>query len=235
MVRSQWQNLNGTWDYMGGKSQADPTKVDVPPAFPAKTEKIRVPFPPESDLSGIARKDETYLWYRRTVSIPGEWKGKNVLLHFDAVDRICSVFVNGKKVGSHEGGYDNFCFDITKYLKNGSNTIVLGAYDPNDGKAASGKNGPKGDYICTSGIWQTVWMEPVEIEHISNIKLIPNLKDNTLNITAFSDNGKNMKIEAVASVNGKVVARSSGNANAAFALKINKPHLWSPDVRFSTT
>ncbi len=232
MVRDRWLNLNGTWDYMGGKSQADPTKVDVPPAFPAKTENIKVPFPPESDLSGIARKDETYLWYRRTITVPREWKNKNILIHFDAVDRICAVFVNGKKVGTHVGGYDNFSFDITKYLKNGTNTLVVGAYDPNDGKAASGKNGPKGDYIFTSGIWQTVWMEPVERDHISNIKLIPNLKNSTLDITANSDNAKNLKVEAVAYVDGKAVARAEGKANAEFGLKIDNPHLWSPDDPF---
>ena len=81
MVRSKWMNLNGTWDYMGGKQMADPRNTSVPPTFSSHSEKIKVPFPPESDLSGIARKDETFLWYRRSITIPQEWKNKNILLH----------------------------------------------------------------------------------------------------------------------------------------------------------
>ena len=71
-----------------------------------------------------------------------------MLLHFGAVDRISTVFINGKKAGTHTGGYDAFTFDITEYLKSGDNSLIVGAYDPNDGKAASGKNGPRGDYTC---------------------------------------------------------------------------------------
>ena len=166
MVRSEWLNLNGIWDYMGGKDLLDPVTATTPPAFPAKVEKIRVPYPPESELSGIARGGDTCLWYKRSFSVPQAWKGRNVLLNFGAVDRISSVFVNGKKVGTHTGGYDAFSLNITDYLKSGENVLVVGAYDPNDGRAASGKNGSRGDYIFTSGIWQTVWLEPVEKQYI---------------------------------------------------------------------
>lgn len=169
MVRSEWLNLNGIWDYMGGKDLLDPVTATTPPAFPAKVEKIRVPYPPESELSGIARGGDTCLWYKRSFSVPQAWKGRNVLLNFGAVDRISSVFVNGKKVGTHTGGYDAFSLNITDYLKSGENVLVVGAYDPNDGRAASGKNGSRGDYIFTSGIWQTVWLEPVEKQYIFQI------------------------------------------------------------------
>ena len=187
MVRSEWLNLNGIWDYMGGKDLLDPVTATTPPVFPAKVEKIRVPYPPESELSGIARGGDTCLWYKRSFSVPQAWKGRNVLLNFGAVDRISSVFVNGKKVGTHTGGYDAFSLNISDYLKSGENVLVVGAYDPNDGRAASGKNGSCGDYIFTSGIWQTVWLEPVEKQYISQIKLVPDLKNNRLEVIAYTE------------------------------------------------
>lgn len=231
MVRSEWLNLNGIWDYMGGKKLVNPQTAVAPPAFPAKSEKIRVPFPPESELSGIARNGDSCLWYRRNFRIPQTWKKKQVLLHFGAVDRISTVFINGKKAGTHTGGYDAFTFDITEYLKSGDNSLIVGAYDPNDGKAASGKNGPRGDYTYTSGIWQTVWLEPVEKAHISSIELIPDLKNSRLKITVYSDD-HSLKISAVASGKGVEVAKGEGSSNVAFYLPVAHPHLWSPDDPF---
>lgn len=231
MVRSQWLNLNGMWDYMGGKELPDPVSIVTPPAFPAKPEKIRVPFPPEAELSGIIRKDDTHLWYRRNFVIPEEWKGKNVLLHFGAVDRIATVFVNGKKVGSHTGGYNAFTFDISGYLKSGENVLIVGAYDPNDGKAACGKNGPRGDYTFTSGIWQTVWLEPVEKQYISQIKLIPDLKNSRLEIVVYADKPE-LKVTAIAKDGSSEVAKAEGTANNSFYLPVKNPHLWSPDDPF---
>lgn len=152
MVRSEWLSLNGIWDYMEGKDMINPKEATIPPTFTNKAEKIRVPFCPESDLSGIARDNETNLWYKRNIIIPKEWRNKRVLLNFEAVDRIATIFVNGKKVGSHIGGYNAFSFDITDLLKAENNTLDVGAYDPNDGKAACKKNGDKGDYTFTSGI-----------------------------------------------------------------------------------
>lgn len=180
MARSQWLNLNGTWDYMGGEKLFNPVTATTPPTFPARPEQIRVPFPPEAELSGIARKGDCNLWYRRSFTLPKEWKDKNVLLNFGAVDRLSSVFVNGKKVGTHTGGYDAFTFDITRYLKPGENQLIVSAYGPNDGKASSGKNGLRGDYTFTSGIWQTVWLKPVGRQYISQIKLVPDVKNNRL-------------------------------------------------------
>lgn len=232
MGRPEWRSLNGDWDYMGGESKADPTTATTPPAFPATPEKIKVPFPPESDLSGIKRKNEKFLWYRRNITIPDTWKGKHILLHFGAVDRICSIFLNGSKIGSHTGGYDSFSIDITKHLKKGSNTLVVGAYDPNDGKAACGKNGPKGDYIYTSGIWQTVWMEPVGKEHITQIKLIPDLKKNRLKVTVHTSGNEGLLVTAIATNDGRKIASSNGRTGEMFALGIDKPHLWSPDDPF---
>ena len=231
MVRADWLNLNGVWDYMGGEKLKNPQTANVPPTFSTNSEKIRVPFPPEAELSGIARNGDTNLWYRRDFSIPKTWKNKQVLLHFGAVDRIATVFVNGTKVGQHIGGYDAFNFDITDYIKSGNNTLVVGAYDPNDGKAACGKNGPKGDYTYTSGIWQTVWLEPVEKEYITQIKLIPNLEKNQIEILAYTGQSK-LKITAIAKNEETEVARKEGISNEMFALPIANPHLWSPDDPF---
>lgn len=231
MTRSGWLNLNGLWDYMGGKELADPLNAATPPAFPGKPEKIRVPFPPEAELSGIARKDETNLWYRRNFIVPAGWKGKNVLLHFGAVDRHAVVYVNGNKVGSHTGGYNAFTFDISGYLKAGENVLVVGANDPNDGRAASGKNGPKGDYTFTSGIWQTVWLEPVEKQYISDIKLIPDVKNNRLEVTVYA-NDPGLKVSAIAKAGSSEVAKAEGTSETKFYLSVNNPRLWSPDDPF---
>jgi len=231
MVRPQWLNLNGMWDYRGGKELPDPVTVTIPPTFLGNSEKIRVPFPPEADLSGIRRNDETNLWYRRTFTVPEEWKGKKVLLHFGAADRIATVFVNGKKVGSHTGGYDAFVFDITEYLESVENVLVIGVYDPNDGKSANGKNGPRGDYTPTSGIWQTVWLEPVAEQYISGIKLIPDLENSRLEVVVYTDQS-DTRVTAIAKDSSTEVAKAEGTANNILYVPIKNPHLWSPDDPF---
>ena len=231
MVRSEWLNLNGTWDYMGGKQLANPVDATTPPVFPAKTEKIKVPFPPEAELSGIARSGETHLWYKRTFTVPKAWKGKQVQLNFGAVDRIASVFVNGKKVGTHTGGYDAFSMDITDFLQSGENTLVVGAYDPNDGRAASGKNGPRGDYIFTSGIWQTVWLEPVAKQSIASLKLIPDVKNNRLEVVVNANQG-GLQVKAIADNGSTQVSEATGASNQRFYLPVKNPRLWSPEDPF---
>lgn len=231
MVRDQWMCLNGQWDYMGGEKLPNPTAVSIPPDFVTNVEKIRVPFPPEAELSGIRRDGEINLWYRRTIHIPKNWNKKRILLHFGAVDRIASVFINDKKVGTHTGGYTNFHFDITDYLKSGENTLVVGAWDPNDGKAASGKNGPKGDYTFASGIWQSVWMEPVEREYVSHVKLVPDLANARLEIEVTAI-GENLQVAAVALDGDREVAKAEGRAGKKFHLPISDPKKWSPDNPF---
>lgn len=231
LVRAQWLNLNGEWDYMTDPSGVSPVKASVPPSFTKGVRKIRVPFPPESELSGIAHNGDSCLWYRRTFTVPKEWKGKRVMLNFGAVDRLSTVFVNGKKAGTHTGGYDAFSFDITDLLKSGDNVLVVGAFDPNDGRAASGKNGPRGDYTFTSGIWQTVWIEPVEKQHISHIKIIPDVQNKRLEVTAYAG-GEALQVVAVASTGGQKVSEAAGTAGKTFYLSVPDPHLWSPDDPF---
>ena len=156
MERDEWLCLNGKWDYRGGKDASDALEPSRPANFEGVTGKILVPYCPESYLSGVQKKQEINMWYRRSFEVPAAWTNKQVILHFEAVDHDATVFVNGQKVGSHAGGYDAFAFNITAFLQKGVNTLVVAAHDPNDGKTPSGKNGPRGDYTFSSGIWQTV-------------------------------------------------------------------------------
>lgn len=230
MVRTQWLNLNGMWDYMGGKEVPDPRTATAVPVFQGK-EKIRVPYPPESDLSGIARNQETNVWYQRRFTIPQAWKGSHVLLHFEAVSRNTCVFVNGKKVGSHEGAYDAFSWDITSYLHAGENVLVVGVNDPHDGKTPSGKNAKRGDYIFTTGIWQTVWLEPVKQTYIRSLRLVPDVENARLLVHVVTDD-TGTQVIATADDGTTQVAETQGSGNSDFYLSIPKAHLWSPDDPF---
>ena len=147
------------------------------------------------------------------------------------MDHDASVYVNGKKVGSHSGGYTAFSLDISDFVQPGDNSLVVGAHDPNDGRRPSGKNGDKGDYTFSSGIWQTVWMEPVQQKHVTQLKLIPDLKNKRLQITALAQ-GENLKVVATAHDQQVQVAKVEGRADEPFFLPVDDPHLWSPDDPF---
>ncbi len=180
MVRETWQNLNGLWDYaIVGKDVAKPIAWDG---------QILVPFPVESALSGVMQTvgPEKKLWYRRTFTVPegAEWKDKNVLLHFGAVDWDTTVWINGKEVVQHRGGFDPFSADITAHLKaDGDNELLVSVFDPSDaGYQPRGKQvqNPHGIwYTPTTGIWQTVWLEPVPKTYIRGVKLTPHLEEVT--------------------------------------------------------
>lgn len=227
MVRSEWLCLNGMWNYIGGKDVASAKEpVDIPD-FSTTKELIRVPYPAESDLSGVKRKQEINLWYQRRFQVPEAWKGQNILLHFEAVDHEATVFVNGKKAGFHKGSYDAFCIDITDLLRKGENTLTVAVYDTNDGRSPSGKNSPRGDYTFNSGIWQTVWLEPVAKQHISSLRLIPDIEGSRLMVTVNADS--NLTTEVIALADGKQVATGGGKAGEEFALALKNPRLWSPN------
>lgn len=230
LQRADWMCLNGLWDYIGGKNILEALNPDKPISFEGKIVTIKVPYCPESVLSGIQRNMEINMWYRRNFEIPETWKNKQVILHFEAVDNHTTIFVNGQKVGTHSGGYDAFSFDITPFLKKGANSLIVAAYDPNDGKAPSGKNGPRGDYTFTSGIWQTVWLEPVSKNYIKNIRLIPDVENKRLKILVNAEQGG--KISAVALNDKKEVSRSTSATGTFFYLSIDNPKLWSPDSPF---
>ena len=174
MVRSDWCNLNGLWDY---------AIVDKNQPMPGQFQgKILVPFAAESALSGVGKKvgEKNKLWYRRTFTVPEAWKDKTILLHFGAVDWDCDVFVNGTLLGNHQGGYDPFWFDITDALKaTGPQELVVSVLDPtNKGRQPVGKqcDNPHGIwYTAVTGIWQTIWLEPVARTYIDTIKIIPDV------------------------------------------------------------
>ncbi|RFM32659.1 glycoside hydrolase family 2 protein [Chitinophaga silvisoli] len=229
LERKDWMCLNGKWDYIGGEKVASALNPAKPISFGDKAEKILVPYCPESVLSGIERKQEINMWYRRTFDIPLAWKGKQVIANFEAVDHDATVFVNGEKAGSHAGGYSSFHINITRWLKAGSNTIIVAAHDPNDGRTPSGKNGPRGDYTFTSGIWQSVWLEPVSEHYIRNIRLLPDLANSRLEVFVDADNAQ---VRATALDGGKAVSEITGRAGTKIYVPLKDPKLWSPTSPF---
>ena len=180
--RSCWQNLNGEYDYYIS-SRGEKWISDF-------SGKITVPFAVESMLSGVEKplNPSDRLWYQRTFILSDALKGKNILLHFEAVDWQCKVYINKQLVGTHTGGYCGFSFDITQYLLDGENTLTVCVYDPTEsGWQQRGKqdNHPHGFwYTATSGIWQTVWLEGVNECHIEKIKTTPDIDSGTVNIKA---------------------------------------------------
>lgn len=230
LQREDWLCLNGEWDYKGGKDIATALDPEKPIAFDTEAGKIKVPYCPESVLSGIQRKQEINMWYRRSVEVPSGWKNKQVIIHFDAVAHHTALFVNGKKVGTHAGSYDAFSFDITTFLTKGKNTLVVAAYDLNDGRVPSGKSGPRGDYTFCSGIWQTVWLEPVSKTYVENIRLLPDLDNSRLKVMVNTQGGG--KVTATALDGGKTVAQADAASGTTFYLPIKSPKLWSPDDPF---
>ena len=181
MVRDNWMNLNGLWDYAIRPKGQWVGKYDG---------NILVPFCVESSLSGVQKyvgKDNE-LWYKREFEVPSKWKGKRVLLHFGAVDWKCDVWVNGIKVGSHTGGYTPFSMDITNALwKKGKQIVEVRVWDPTDeGEQPCGKQHVKPHgiwYTPVTGIWQTVWLEPVNENHIVDLKIVPDIDNKTVTIT----------------------------------------------------
>ena len=226
LVRNDWQNLNGLWDYA-----IAPKSAEKPSAYEGK---ILVPFPIESALSGVMKQiqPDQRLWYRRTFSIPAKWEGTRVLLHFGAVDWDAAVQVNGKDVGTHQGGFDGFSFDITDALKAGENEIIVGVVDPtNSGYQPRGKQVLKPGgifYVPTSGIWQTVWLEPVLQAHIKSIKIVPDIDKGELTLTVDGAG----KVSASAMDGDKQIAAATGDAGQPITLKIANAKLWTPDSPF---
>ncbi|MDG2533482.1 glycoside hydrolase family 2 TIM barrel-domain containing protein [Sphingomonas sp. HITSZ_GF] len=232
MVREAWQNLNGLWDYAIVKADApQPTRMDG---------KILVPFAVESQLSGVQRKvlPEDRIWYRRSFAVPAGWAGKRTLLHFGAVDFEATVWVNGALVGSHKGGSDPFAFDVSRYLKAGDNALVVQVADPTSaGSQPRGKQtlDPRNIwYTAVSGIWQTVWLEPVPDLHIQEVRATPDI-DKGLVAVQVALSGAAAPADAVkltVRAKGKTVATAVIRGNRRTTIAIPDAHLWSPEDPF---
>lgn len=228
MERPQWLNLNGLWDYAITKKDAP-----LPKTFDGK---ILVPFAIESSLSGVGKtiKADQSLWYERKFQIPEDWKGKNVLLNFGAVDWKAEVFVNGNKIGEHTGGYTPFSFNITKNLKDGENSLAVRVWDSTGNGLPRGKQieNPRGIfYTSVSGIWQTVWLEPVSASYISGLKITPDLDSSSFDIRVDSDD-KSATATIKVLDNGKVVAQTTAAANKTANIPVKNPKLWWPKSPF---
>ncbi len=232
MERDQWVNLNGLWDYaIAEKGKSFPAAFDG---------KILVPFPVESSLSGVQKRvgQNRELWYQRKFSVPAAWKNKNVILHFGAVDWKADVWVNEIKVGTHEGGYTPFSFDITPFItKEKEQKLVVRVWDPTDrGFQPRGKQveRPEGIwYTPVTGIWQTVWIEPVNQAFVSHLKTIPNVDGSNVSVWATTQGTTATEIVEVKVLeNGQVIG--SGKAAAGQEVLVNIPgaKLWSPESPF---
>ena len=239
MVRKNWLNLNGLWEYtIVAKDGPKIRKFDG---------QILVPFPVESALSGVMKAvgEKNQLWYRRTFEIPNKWAGKRILLHFGAVDWDTTVWVNGKEVGTHRGGYDPFSFDITDELKKaGSQEIILSVWDPtNAGSQPRGKQvkKPRGIwYTAVTGIWQTVWLEPVAAAHIESLTIVPDVDGQAVDVglSLASPGGDHAATVAVLDGNKQVtsgqvkITGDGGVATLSIKLAVKNAKLWSPDSPF---
>ena len=230
MVRGEWQNLNGLWDYAILPIGQTPDKFQG---------QILVPFAVESSLSGVGKSlgKDNELWYNHSFTVPAKWNGKRVLLHFGAVDWKADVWVNGVSVGSHTGGYTPFEFDITSALKKGANDIRVRVWDPtDDGYQPRGKqvNRPEGIwYTPVSGIWQTVWLEAVPQQYIKQVKTTPDLDRKSFRIEVPVCGAQPEDRIEVALFDGDTqVAKGSSLNGAAVELSVAEPKLWSPESPF---
>jgi ribosomal protein S17E len=235
MVRTDWLNLNGLWDFE--ITDRDTNKIAINYA-----RKILVPFCVESALSGIKETitGKQQMMYRRYFTVPSNWNQKYLILHFEAVDYETKVWVDGKYVGMHKGGYDHFQFDITGFLsKEQKHEIKIVVWDPtNEGSQPIGKQALPAiknvtKYTATSGIWQTVWLEPINDVAIESIKIIPNIDNATISLQTKlvgATQGTRIKIQAFDQ--GKEIASSVAADDELVSLQLNQPKLWSPTNPF---
>lgn len=236
MVRADWKSLNGLWDY--AVTAKDAAEMGAPEG------QILVPFCIESSLSGVCRRvsEDQALWYKTTIEAPSAWQGKRIRLNFDAVDWKAEVFLNGEPVCTHTGGYTAFSVDVTPYLAQGPAELCVKVWDPTDDPACSIPRGkqiaePEGIwYTPVTGIWQSVWMEPVSDSFIKDYN-VKTTTDGTLELSVDIEGEFNgMRVELLApsigydpeNPSGKLAAGSVTKGSTA-TLKIARPKLWSTD------
>jgi beta-galactosidase/beta-glucuronidase len=229
LVRKSWINLNGLWDY-----SIDPVNA----TSKGYEGKILVPFPVEASLSKVRKTvgKDSVLVYRRSFALASNLRNQKVLLHFGAVDWQATVFVNGKRVGTHEGGYDPFSFDITSFLKKGQQELVVKVYDPTDeGVQPRGKQvkTPEGIwYTPVTGIWQTVWLEVVPETYIESSRQTTDLDNQTLTVSVATKNLRANDQVRITAWDGQNKIAEQVSSSGSSVLPIANPKAWSPQQPF---
>lgn len=229
LVRPAWQSLNGHWDYA-----IRPADAPQPELFDGK---ILVPYPVESSLSGVQRRlaENEVLWYERRFTVPAEWRQGALLLHFGAVDWEANVYLNGIRVGGHKGGYTAFSIDIAPYLTRGEQTLAVRVADPTDrGTQPRGKQVTEARtiwYTPVTGIWQTVWLEPVPESRIASLRTTPDIDTKSLTVEAAIVGARRGDIvEITLRDNGRTVAEARAAAGEPLRLTLPEMKLWTPDT-----
>jgi beta-galactosidase/beta-glucuronidase len=235
-VRELWMNLNGVWEFAFDDANSgyaenwqDGKKFEGT---------IVVPFPYQCELSGINdRGVHEIVWYARDFEVPQEWRGRDLLLNLGAVDYATTLWVNGREVGHNRGGHVPFQFDIAPYLKDGENRLTLRVEDRQDPRQPRGKQSSTGlphdiDYYCTTGIWQTVWLEPVPSIRIEEIRITPDAEKNLVDVTVYLHApASRWRVEGELSYADQVLANAEDRLAIATAkLRFEVPYakLWSP-------
>jgi len=226
MVRSNWLNLNGIWQFQSGATN------DPVPVGQTLSGQILVPFPMESAISGVMQYSP-FSWYRRTFTVPSNWNGKHVILHLDAVNWQATVYVNGSQVGIHKGGYDPISYDITSYLNGGSNELIVQVYSPEDNASE-----PRGKqtlypggimYTSASGIWQPAWLEPVDASGVKDLHIVPDIDNSQLRLTVDCYATTGVTVMATVLTNGIPAITYSGTPQTELDIPVANPILWSPE------
>lgn len=232
MERAEWKNLNGLWDYaIREHGNARPDKMDG---------EILVPFAVESSLSGVMKRvgTDNEVWYNTSFDVPGQWRNKDVLLHFGAVDWKADVWVNGIKIGTHSGGYEPFSFDITPFLNGRNNQkLTVKVWDPTDeGPQARGKQvrNPEGIwYTPVTGIWQTVWLEPVNKKSFEDLRFTPDIDNDLVKVSAKGRNSSYGDMIEVTVYDGdEEISKTKSAVGEEFEIFVEDPKLWSPESPF---
>jgi hypothetical protein len=234
LERKKWTNLNGVWEYaVTAKDVSQPSKFDG---------QILVPFPIESALSGVKKdlKPEEVVWYKRKIERPVLKANEKLILNFGAVNWDATVYLNGKNIGTHSGGYTSFNFDLTDVLKPGSNELMVKVSNPlEEGIGPRGKqtlNPTQIFYTASSGIWQTVWMEVVAQSYIKSLKITPDLDKGVVNLIVNGSGNAPLEVKVldgkkvIATLSGLQPSLPGGERN--IAIKVPNAKLWSPDSPF---
>lgn len=240
-VREDWVNLNGTWSYEFDFSRSGmDRRLFESEGFEGS---ITVPFAPQSELSGVGFKDFIpEMWYHRTLSVPDGWAGKRIILHFGAVDYIASIYIDGKIAGRHWGGSSSFDVDITRLVNPGQehDLVVRVEDDERSGQYAKGKQCGRYDtfgceYTRTTGIWQTVWMEPVPMTGLKDAYIVPDLDQSRFMVEPSYyglEAGQQLRVKILDG--DKVVSQKTvpASSQSSVDLPVKKVKTWSPESPF---